>query len=116
VDDGTGIVECMVKFPVNSEPPSIPALADTLRVTGKIYVRKRKDVEERTLDVERTGYSEVTPHLGKCGITDLTPQAHNMLQQNLDMRYRSQNCIRHATLNHSFLRTKPSASRHEPRE
>ncbi|KAH7103747.1 hypothetical protein BKA62DRAFT_828453 [Auriculariales sp. MPI-PUGE-AT-0066] len=56
VDDGTGVIECMHKYGSHDMPP-MPEVGDTLRTTGKVYIRKRKDQESRQLDVERGGFA-----------------------------------------------------------
>jgi hypothetical protein len=42
VDDGTGIIECIVKYPKTEEPPPpISEVGNTIRVVGKVTQTKR---------------------------------------------------------------------------
>lgn len=62
VDDGTAIVECTHR---SKDPNAVklPWVGDTIRVIGKVYVRRRGTEKERQLELENGAWRTSPPRL-----------------------------------------------------
>lgn len=57
VDDGTATIECTQRHK-SPTPPHLPWVGDTVRATGKVYVRRRGGDKEHKLEVEHNAWSK----------------------------------------------------------